>query len=296
MSNKNTNKSILVTGANGQLGNAVRKLASGWEHCVFYFTDIDTLDLCNKGQIHDFLKSNPVEYILNCASYTAVEKAEEDREICMSINRDAVQNIGEIASVQGIKVIHISTDYVFDGNASHPYCENDRTNPLSVYGESKLAGENALLAVCPDSVIIRTAWLYSEFGNNFVKTMLRLGNERETISVVSDQTGSPTYAGDLAMAILTIVNHTSFVPGIYHYTNEGTCSWYDFAVKIMTLAGLKCLVQPVRTTEYPTRAIRPAYSVLNKAKIRQVYGVSVPDWPTSLEVCLQNIQHSFAPQ
>ena len=247
------NKNILVTGANGQLGSSLQKIKSMYVDCVFYFTDIDTLDICNKQQLADFVCSNDIGYILNCAAYTAVDKAEDDRENCLRINRDAVRHIGEIAVAKGIKVIHISTDYVFDGTATRPYREEDNTNPQSFYGQSKLDGEIALQKVCTDAAIIRTSWLYSEYGANFVKTMLRLGKEQTEIKVVSDQTGSPTYAEDLAMAIMAMVTHKPFLSGIYHFANEGVCSWYDFAVKIMELAGLKCRIYPIQTQEYPTR-------------------------------------------
>ncbi|MDR1331460.1 MAG: dTDP-4-dehydrorhamnose reductase [Tannerella sp.] len=284
------NKTILVTGANGQLGNAVRASVSGRRDCIFHFTDVDTLDLCDAVQLSAFVEANRVSHILNCAAYTAVDRAEDDAEACMRINRDAVQCLGMIAGARGIRVIHLSTDYVFDGRSVRPYREDDATNPQSVYGASKLAGEEALLAACPDAVIIRTAWLYSEYGKNFFRTMLRLGSERRTVDVVSDQIGTPTYAGDLAGAMLAIVDSPAFVPGIYHYSNEGACSWYDFAAAIMKRAGLDCLVMPVATCEYPTRAVRPAYSVLCKDKIRQTYGMEIPGWEAGLEKAVRRIQ------
>ena len=281
------NKNILVTGANGQLGSSLQKIKSRYGESVFYFTDIDTLDICKKQQLADFVYSNDISFILNCAAYTAVDKAEDDRERCMRINRDAVQIIGEVAASNDIKVIHISTDYVFDGTAARPYREEDQTNPQSFYGQSKLEGEIALQKVFPDAVIIRTSWLYSEYGSNFVKTMLRLGKEQKEIRVVCDQTGSPTYAEDLAVAMMAMVGHKPFIPpGIYHYTNDGVCSWYDFTVKIMELAGLNCRVHPIQTREYPTRAIRPAYSVLDKEKIKLLCNLSIPPWKESLEKCL----------
>jgi dTDP-4-dehydrorhamnose reductase len=256
---------------------------------VFYFTDIDTLDIGVEKQLLDFVHSNRIGYILNCAAYTAVDKAEDDRENCMRINRDAVRNIGKVAVAKGIKIIHISTDYVFDGTQKRPYREDDPPNPVSVYGQSKWEGEVALRHVCPDAVIIRTAWLYSEFGTNFVKTMLQLGKERTELKVVSDQTGSPTYAEDLAMAMMAVVEHQLWAPGMYHFSNEGVCSWYDFAVEIMALADLNCQVTPIQTNEYPTRAIRPAYSVLDKKKIKTTFQFSVPQWKNSLEKCLKEI-------
>ena len=279
-------KSVLVTGANGQLGVALRSISDGFAGFEFYFTDVDTLDICDKAQLEAFVKSHKIEMIVNCAAYTAVDKAEDETELCQRINCDAVRNLGEVAASVGAKVIHVSTDYVFDGNGARPYREDDATNPASVYGASKLAGEQALLEVCPDSVIIRTAWLYSETGNSFVKTMLRLGAERDTLGVVADQKGTPTYAGDLADAIMKVMTAERFVPGIYHYTNEGVCTWYDFAVKIFELSGIKCIVRPLTTAEYPTKAKRPAYSVLDKSKIKSTYCINIPEWENSLKVSL----------
>jgi dTDP-4-dehydrorhamnose reductase len=276
-----------VTGANGQLGRSLQKIQTLYDDYVFLFTDIDTLDICDKQQLAGFVYANDIGYLLNCAAYTAVDKAEDDHERCMRINRDAVRNIGEVASAQGLKVIHISTDYVFDGTSTRPYREEDQTNPQSFYGQSKLAGEIALQQVCPDAVMIRTSWLYSEYGTNFVKTMLRLGKERTELKVVYDQTGTPTYAEDLATAMMAVVKHELHVPpGMYHFANEGVCSWYDFAVKIMALAGLDCRIIPIQTHEYPTRAIRPAYSVLDKGKIKSACNLSIPQWEESLERCL----------
>ena len=282
-------KSVLVTGANGQLGVALQSISDSFEGYKFYFKDIDTLDICDKVMVDVFVKSLDIDVIINCAAYTAVDKAEDDADSCLLINRDAVCNLGEIALSVGAKVIHISTDYVFDGCSTRPYREDDTTNPASVYGATKLAGEQALLSLFNDSVIIRTAWLYSETGSNFVKTMLRLGAERDTLGVVADQKGTPTYAGDLAVAIMTILTSEKFVPGIYHYTNEGECTWYDFAVKIFQIAGLKCEVRPLTTEGYPTRAKRPAYSVLDKSKITTVYGLQIPDWENGLERCLKKL-------
>jgi dTDP-4-dehydrorhamnose reductase len=207
----------------------------------------------------------------------------------MRVNCDAVRNIGEAAAAAGARVIHVSTDYVFDGKNTRPYREDDAVNPSSAYGRSKLAGERALLAACRDSVIIRTAWLYSETGANFVKTMLRLGAERDAVSVVADQQGTPTYAADLADAVMAVATSGKFVPGIYHYSDEGVCTWYDFAVKIFELAGIACRVNPLTTAEYPVRAMRPAYSVLDKTKIRETYGVATPGWEDSLRKCLSQM-------
>ena len=282
-------KTILVTGANGQLGNSIRLLAAGYPQFAFVFTDVDTLDICDAPAVDAFVREKKADYILNCAAYTAVDRADDDEALCLRINRDAVKNLGEAARAVGARVIHVSTDYVFDGTNHLPYVETDATCPASVYGRTKLAGEEALLAVCPDAVIIRTAWLYSEFGNNFVKTMLRLGSEREQLSVVFDQVGSPTYAGDLAAVILAVLiqaEEGAFVPGIYHFSDEGVCSWYDFAVKIMELGNAPCHVLPIESKEYPAKAARPHFSVLNKAKIKATYHVSIPHWEASLRKCI----------
>ena len=279
-------KNILVTGANGQLGSSLQKIQTKYANCAFYFTDIGTLDICDKKQLVEFVQSYRIGYIVNCAAYTAVDKAEDEKDICNRINRDAIRYIGEVASAEGIKVIHVSTDYVFDGTRPRPYREDDPANPVSVYGQSKLEGEIALLHVCPDAVIIRTAWLYSEYGSNFVKTMLHLGKEKSAINVVCDQIGSPTYAEDLAVAMMSIVEHQPFLPGIYHFSGEGICSWYDFAATIMALAELDCRVYPIKTQAYPTRAVRPANSVLDKGKIKTTFNLHIPQWEESLAKCL----------
>lgn len=284
-------KNILVTGANGQLGNSIRCLAGLYPAYTFLFTDVDTLDICDASAVCSFVQEQKVDYILNCAAYTAVDKAEDNEEVCLRINQDAVRNLGVAAEKGGAKVVHVSTDYVFDGTNHCPYVETDLTCPVSVYGKTKLAGEQVLQEVCPDSVVIRTAWLYSEFGSNFMKTMLRLGSTQDKIRVIFDQVGTPTYAGDLARAMLAIVDKAekgSFVPGIYHFSNEGVCSWYDFTVSILRLAGIDCPVIPIETKEYPTPAARPHYSVLNKGKIKATYGMVIPHWEESLRVCLHN--------
>lgn len=284
-------KTVLVTGANGQLGNSIRVRAGQYAGYDFLFTDVDTLDICDCEAVGTFVTENKVGYILNCAAYTAVDKAEDNEELCARINRDAVRNLGEAARAVGAKVIHVSTDYVFDGTNHMPYVETDATCPASVYGRTKLAGEQALLEACPDSAVIRTAWLYSEYGNNFVKTMLRLGSEREELRVIFDQVGTPTYAGDLADAMLSVMEQAEqgqFVPGIYHFSNEGVCSWYDFTVKILQIAGLGSRVVPIESKEYPARAHRPHFSVLNKGKIKCTYGITIPHWEESLRYCMNN--------
>lgn len=285
-------KTILVTGANGQLGNSLRLLADRYAGFNFLFTDVDTLDITDPAAVKAMVKDNQVNYIINCAAYTAVDKAEDDEALCRRINTYAVGVLGEAAREAGARMIHVSTDYVFSGTSYRPYKETDDTRPVSAYGRTKLAGEEALLEVCPDAVIIRTAWLYSEFGNNFVKTVLRLGKERDELRFVFDQVGSPTYAGDLAAAILSVVaagEKDAFVPGIYHFSNEGVCSWYDFTVKILEIAGIDCRVFPIETKDYPTKAVRPPYSVLNKSKIKDTYSLAIPHWESSLRVCMAKL-------
>lgn len=285
-------KTILVTGANGQLGNSIRLKANQHPQYNFLFTDVDTLDITDAAAVKAMVKDNQVNYILNCAAYTAVDKAEDNENLCRRLNCDAVHVLGEAAREANAKIIHVSTDYVFSGTNYRPYKETDDTRPVSAYGRTKLAGEEALVKVCPDAVIIRTAWLYSEFGNNFVKTVLRLGKERDQLGFVFDQAGTPTYAGDLAEAILTVVTADekgTFVPGIYHYSNEGVCSWYDFTVKVLQIAGIECNVRPIETKDYPTRAVRPPYSVLNKGKIKETYGITIPHWEESLRICLKQL-------
>jgi len=278
-------KNVLVTGSNGQLGNSIRAQADDHAGFNFVFTDVAELDITNKKAVMAFAEAVEIDYIVNCAAYTAVDKAEENEALAQKVNADAVQVLGEVAQVIGAKVVHVSTDYVFDGTNSKPYVESDSPCPVSAYGRTKLAGELALFAACPESVVFRTAWLYSEYGSNFVKTMLRLGEEKERLSVIFDQVGTPTYAGDLASAILAVLEaseHSMFSPGIYHFSNEGVCSWYDFALKIMQLAQLDCSVLPIETKEYPTPATRPHFSVLNKHKIKTTYGITIPHWEKSL--------------
>ena len=283
-------KSVLITGANGQLGSELQKLAPLYPQFQFFPIDIDTLDLCNQKAVESFLYGHNFDYLINCAAYTAVDKAEDDIFLCYRINSDAVQYMAEAARGK-TRIIHISTDYVFDGTAQRPLRETDKPNPPSVYGRSKLDGERRLLDVAPDSIVIRTSWLYSSFGNNFVKTMLRLGKEKDSLNVVNDQIGTPTYATDLAKAILTIIEESEesavFSRGIYHYSNEGVCSWYDFCLKIHELAGITtCKVHPITTAEYPTKAVRPRYSVLDKTKIKETFHIEIPAWEESLEGCV----------
>lgn len=250
-----------------------------------FYTDVEELDITDLKAVISFIERHDIDTIINCAAYTAVDRAEEDREKATKVNRDAVANLAKAATKLGCLLIHISTDYVFDGNHDVPYTEKDPVNPQTVYGQTKLEGEQAIKSSGCMYLIIRTAWLYSGFGNNFVKTMLRLADERKEINVVNDQWGTPTYAGDLADAIIRILerNELPELEGIYHYTNEGVCNWYDFAKEIIELSGKHCIVRPISTEQYPTKAKRPAYSVLDKTKIKKVFDLEIPDWKDALK-------------
>ena len=286
-------KNILITGANGQLGSELKRASKGHENNFkFIFTDVAELDITNSAAVNRFIEKNRIHYIVNCAAYTAVDKAEDDIDLCYKINRDAAVNLGIAATNNGAKVIHVSTDYVYDGTATKPYIETDAVNPQSVYGKSKLEGENELMRACPDSIVIRTAWLYSIFGNNFVKTMMKYGRERDELNVVADQTGTPTNAADLAQAIIKILDHSEahgFSAGIYHYSDEGVTTWYDFTIQIHKDAGITCKVNPITTDQYPTKAARPKYSVLDKSKIKSTFNLSVPKWEDSLNICIKDL-------
>lgn len=277
---------ILITGANGQLGNALRLELAGDPNIDAVYTDVEDLDITNAEAVENFLRDNAIEMMVNCAAYTAVDRAESDELRAAAINTEAVGIIGQAAGRLGIRVIHISTDYVFSGESYRPYEEKDEPFPQSIYGRTKLEGEGLLTSFCKDAVIIRTAWLYSEFGNNFVKTMLRLAGEKEELGVVSDQIGTPTYAGDLAAAIHAVIRSDEWKPGIYHFTDEGVASWYDFAKSIFEIAGKDIRVKPLLTSEYPTAARRPMYSVLSKNKIKRTYNIEIPYWRESLEKCI----------
>jgi dTDP-4-dehydrorhamnose reductase len=287
---------ILITGANGQLGNELKVVSKNFFGYDFMFTDIDTLDISNQAQTEEFIRKNRPDWIINCAAYNLVDKAESEPDTAMVINGTAVKNIAEVIKGTECKFIHISTDYVYDGMSNVPYSEITVPNPLSAYGRSKLAGEkHALLHHA--SMIIRTSWLYSAFGNNFVKTIIRHAKEKESLQVVFDQTGTPTYAADLAGAIMNIVsgvirNQIAFNAGIYNYSNEGTCSWYDFATEIVREAGIDCKVNPVLTKDYKQIAQRPIYSVMNKSKIKENYNLSIPYWRESLEKCIKLLKKS----
>ena len=278
---------ILITGANGQLGNEMRVLSALHPKHTYFFTDIAELDICDKVAVSAFVEANAIDLIVNCAAYTNVDKAEEDEATAMKINADAVTILGS----QGTKVIHVSTDYVFSGDEHLPCKESDPVAPRTAYGRTKYEGEKRLLAVCPEAVILRTAWLYSEYGNNFVKTMIRLGKEKEKLGVVFDQIGTPTYAADLAAAIFTVIECPMWHPGIYHVTNEGVCSWFDFTIAIHELAGIKnCQVSPILSEEYQYKTPRPHYSVLDKSKFKKTFNVEIPYWLDGLKRCTQRLK------
>ena len=284
---------ILVTGSNGQLGNEMRILSAEHPKHRYFFTDVVpadntfSLDITDKQAVSAFVAANDIDLIVNCAAYTNVDKAEEDEVTAMKINAEALSVLGS----QGVKVIHVSTDYVFSGEEHVPCREADPVSPHTIYGITKLEGEKRLLAACPDAVILRTAWLYSSFGNNFVKTMIRLGKEKESLGVVFDQIGTPTYAADLAWAIFTVIESPVWHAGIYHFTNEGVCSWYDFTLKIHELAGItKCQVRPILSEEYQYRTPRPHYSVLDKSKFKKTFGVEIPYWVDGLKRCIYKLK------
>lgn len=285
-------KNILITGSNGQLGNCLRDLAAEYQDKYrFFYTDVEELDITNAAAIDRYVTDNHIHIIINAAAYTAVDKAEDDVDMAYKLNRDAVRNLAEVAHEHNCLLVHISTDYVFSGESSHPYKEDDTPAPKSVYGASKLAGEQAIEESGCRAIIIRTSWLYSEYGHNFVKTMLKLGSEREEVSVVCDQIGGPTYAGDLAKVIMTLVTKDDQQNGVqfYHFANEGTISWYDFAKAIMEIAGNGCQVKSILTGEYPAKAPRPAYSVFNLDKIKQEIGADTPFWRDSLTLTINKL-------
>lgn len=282
---------ILVTGANGQLGSEIRDLEVDYPTYNFIFTDREALDITKHEAVEKFIEVNKITAIINCAAYTAVDKAESEISIANEINHLATENFARIAKAKEIKLIHVSTDYVFDGNSYKPYVETDAPNPQSVYGKTKLDGERAMQKNNPaNSVIIRTSWVYSSYGNNFVKTMLCLGKERDQLNVVADQIGTPTYAGDLAKAILEILPKIfNEKVEIFHFSNEGVCSWYDFSKAIFEYTNTNCKVSPITTAQYPTAAERPHYSVLEKSEIKKTYHINIPYWKDSLKVCFKNI-------
>lgn len=284
------NMNILVTGANGQLGNEMRVLAETYQQHQWLFTDVEELDICDEKAVKHCISEHKIDILVNCAAYTAVDKAEENPELCNKLNHLAPALLAEAAEKAGAALIHISTDYVFDGTAHLPYREEALPCPNSVYGITKWKGEQEVMKRCSRAMILRTAWLYSPFGNNFVKSMIRLGRERNNLGVVFDQIGTPTYAADLAQAILTAIQQ-GIQPGIYHFSNEGVCSWYDFTLAIHRIAGITtCHVRPLHSDEYPAKAPRPAYSVLDKSKIKQSYGITIPHWEESLVRCMERMK------
>ncbi|MDR3118769.1 MAG: dTDP-4-dehydrorhamnose reductase [Mediterranea sp.] len=279
---------ILITGSNGQLGTEMRTLAETNAQHRYFFTDVEDLDICNVQAVDGFVNRHKIDLIVNCAAYTAVDAAEENRESNDLLNCIAPGHLAGVAKKYGAALIHISTDYVFDGTGHIPYREDSPTCPATAYGAAKLAGEQLVMERCERAMVIRTSWLYSTSGNNFLKTMLRLQRERDSVGVVFDQIGTPTYAGDLAKAIYTIMEE-EFVPGIYHFSNEGVCSWYDFAVAICRLTNADCRVNPIHTADYPAKAARPHYSVLDKAKIKKTFGLRIPHWEDALAGCLSTL-------
>jgi dTDP-4-dehydrorhamnose reductase len=284
---------ILVTGANGQLGSDIRSLQNNFKAFNFTYTDIADVDITDIKQLDPYFKNSKFDFVINCAAYTAVDKAESETEKANQINGDAAGNIALFCKENNTKLIHISTDYIFDGTSHRPYVETERANPVSAYGKSKLIGEQKVIESGCDAIIIRTSWLYSSFGNNFVKTMIKYGTERGLLNVVFDQVGTPTYAAELADAILKIIEYSEstkdFKTGIYHYSNEGVCSWYDFAIEIIEKKNINCKINPIETKDYPTPARRPHYSVFNKSKIKEAFNIEIPHWKISLDKCLKKL-------
>ncbi len=282
---------ILVTGANGQLGKELENLLMTEKELVFFGTDIETLDITQQDDIDLFVKNNNIYCIINCAAFTAVDLAEDEPELAFRINAEASGKLAAVTNSNNIGFITLSTDYVFNGEFYKPISENENPNPVSVYGKSKLEGEKMAIANNPDTIIVRTAWLYSSFGKNFVKTILHLADSGKELSVIDEQVGSPTYARDLAFSLISIVrsvtNGAKDISGIYHYANEGVCSWYDFAKEIVKLSGKNCAVHPVSSDEYHTKAARPYFSVLNKKKIKTTFKLNIPYWKDSLNECLK---------
>lgn len=277
-------KKILITGASGQLGSEIKFLADGFSQYDFTYTDSSELDITNAAAVQKAAKDNGYYAIINCAAYTAVDKAETDKEKAYLINATGAANLASASAATGAKFVHVSTDFIFDGTHSQPIVEDDKPNPLSVYGASKLQGENDVLQANPHTLLIRTSWVYSSYGANFVKTILRLCRERDSLSVIFDQIGTPTYARDLAGFILSSLDKAveDKISGVFHYSNEGVASWYDFAIAIRDVAGLKTRISPIETSQYPTPATRPKYSVLNKAKVKKTFGIEIPYWRESL--------------
>lgn len=279
----------LITGANGQLGTELHEILEREFPGQTLYTDVQELDLTNAKAVDSYVANNEITHIVNCAAYTAVDRAEEEKMLCAAVNTDAVKNLAMAADANGAKIIHISTDYVFDGTNHRPYRESDKVNPISQYGTTKRKGETLLLALAPQAIIIRTAWLYSAHGKNFVKTMLRLADSQPEIKVVCDQIGTPTFARDLARAVVKVLQSHQWVPGIYHFTDEGAASWYDFAKAIFRIAGKDVTVTPIPTEDYPTPASRPSYSILDRTRIKATYGIEIPHWEEALADCLRQL-------
>lgn len=285
-------KKILVTGANGQVGKELQRICHTLPDCEFIFLSKSDMPVNQFEMVRHIFNTLKPAYCINCAAYTAVDKAEEEKDLAFEINGEAVGVLAAVCLEHETKFIHISTDYVFDGKGDKPYLESDETSPVNAYGASKLKGEEEAFRYNPDSLVIRTSWVYSEFGKNFVKTMLRLMTDKNSISVVNDQVGSPTYAADLADAILKIIQYPEWKPGIYHYSNEGVITWFDFANAIKEIARTNTVVNPISTVEFPTPALRPAYSVFNKQKIQDSFGIKLKDWKASLVTCIQRINNA----
>ncbi len=288
---------IIVTGANGQVGKEIRMIAAMQSSFNFLFLSKEDLPIHQFELVRHYFESEKPSFCINCAAYTAVDKAEQEKELALLVNAESVGVLASACKMFGTKFIHISTDYVFDGTATQPYKESDTTSPVNFYGATKFKGEALCFENNPDAIIIRTSWVYSAFGNNFVKTMIRLMREKESINVVSDQVGSPTYAADLSNAIFQIIQSSEsgsveWKPGIYHYSNEGVISWYDFAVAIKELTGGNCVVNAIPTTAYPTPAKRPAWSVFDKEKIKSAYKVVIPQWKDSLKICIAQLNNN----
>ena len=284
-------KNILVTGGKGQLASCIKDVSANLDNLNFIYVDIDQLDITDMKSVITFFKNNSVSYCINCAAYTAVDKAESNKEFAERVNVLGAKNLAIACESNGAVLIHISTDFVFDGMQTKLYDEKDKANPLSVYGMTKLNGELVLADVLKEHIIIRTSWLYSEHGQNFLKTMIKLGSERDSLSVVADQIGTPTYAGDLAKTIVTIIGEEKTNYGTYHYSNEGVASWYDFAKAIFDIREITVALSPIKTEAYPTPAIRPRYSVMDKSKIKEELQFNIPYWRDSLEVCLKRLKN-----
>ncbi|WP_342645728.1 dTDP-4-dehydrorhamnose reductase [Mucilaginibacter sp. CSA2-8R] len=280
---------IIVFGASGQLGHCLKKVAAEQEVTEIFFPGKGEANILDHDGLKKLFEEHKPQYCINCAAYTAVDRAEDDVETARQVNRDGVANLARLCKSYGTTMVHVSTDFVFGGSSTQPLSEADHTAPINVYGLTKLEGEQAIAELLPEHYILRTSWLYSEYANNFVKTMLRLGAEKDELKIIADQVGTPTYAIDLAACILTIINNDNHQYGIYHYSNEGVTSWYDFAMGIFDISNTQVKVYPVRTSEYVTRAVRPAFSVMDKSKIKAAFNMEIPYWRKSLEICIRRL-------